>query len=737
MRLFSQAFLTLIKKRTAAAVLGVLASMMTATGVQAADYFNGFEVDTANWFALTRVASGTDGITSASGGFHAVSDPDPVPFTRWGGYNDDPACAGGGTCLGTFPTGGYDTSIDIYLNVGGGYANDTRFDFDSAVFKPDGNHRRDFIFNCGFYNDDTDSGANGTPGAGVNRFICSASNNSQPGSAFAKNPGRTPTVVATTSGWYTFRHQFRDDGSGVLTVDLSVLNDVGTVIQTWTLSDATDLIGTTVGGNGYGWMDYNQLGRLALDNAQRTSIVLAPLASCNDPDVVGNGGDLTEGASNGTAQALGWDVGSGQCNGSFTVTLDNAFPSAGIGTESGIELGIRAIKRFTGSYVRSGTANDSYEVDLGYRDGIPANGSIWGFQHSIAYDGSINNLDSLNFIIQTDKGTSVPINAGFGNGIYPMNLFRFGLDDRNGSPANSTPEWNDLYQTSQAPAFNTFWWLSNSALTGPYDVNEEGAWTFRIIAEEAGDIATVEICIHTADADCDSDQDGVDNEADLCRATAADDPARRLGKNRWIWNGNVWETNSNGGGPNKSFTMEETQGCSCEQILDTLVEKTGRPFDGHYKFGCSSSVVEDWIAGLYYMETVDVPAADTDGVDSLMTLKSTENYHLIASGVADALNAAGSHILFDAKYSVTTQVGENPLEPTDWTDTVTLYEGLGTDLLDLHVDGANIDWGAFNLAHVYWHDKPGTGAPVTLWIKDAYYPNNAGFLSVDIFVKLW
>jgi len=238
----------------------------------------------------------------------------------------------------------------------------------------------------------------------------------------------------------------------------------------------------------------------------------------------------------------------------------------------------------------------------------------------------------------------------------------------------------------------------------------------------------------------DSDDDGVDDVADICPDTVIDDPTKRLGKNRWMWDGGEWvTTESNGGGPDKSFTMEETKGCSCEQILDTLVDKTDRPFDGHYKFGCSSSVVEDWISGRYYMETVDVQAADDVAVASDMTLKSGENYHLLASGVADALNATDQHIPFDAKYSVTTQPPANQLEtnPADWTDLVTLYEIEGTQLLDLHVDGANIDWGAFNPAHVYWYDMPGTGAPVSLLIYDVYYPNNAGLLSVDIFVKLW
>lgn len=237
------------------------------------------------------------------------------------------------------------------------------------------------------------------------------------------------------------------------------------------------------------------------------------------------------------------------------------------------------------------------------------------------------------------------------------------------------------------------------------------------------------------DKPTDFDQDGVDDDVDLCPLTTDDEPTRRLGRNRWIWEEGDWITNAKG--VEKDFTMEQTQGCSCEQILDVLVDKTDQSFDGHYKFGCSQSVVEDWISGLYFMETVEVPAADTDGVDSDMTLKSTEDYQLMAYGVADALNSPGFHIPFDAKYSVTTQVGEVVTNPADWTDLVTLYEAEGTELLDLHVDAVNVDWGAFNPAHVYWHGMPGTDSPVNLWIYDIFYPNNAGSLFVDIYVELW
>jgi len=157
------------------------------------------------------------------------------------------------------------TSVDIYLDVGGGWANDTRFDFSSAVNNSGGTHKRDFIFNAGFYNDATG------PGAGVNRFVISASNNSQPGSAYAKNPARNPIAISTT-GWYTFQQHFYDN-AGVLAVDLSIFDSSSALVNSWTLSDPSDLV-AGVGGNRYGWFDYNQFSTLAIDNA---SLSVAPV----------------------------------------------------------------------------------------------------------------------------------------------------------------------------------------------------------------------------------------------------------------------------------------------------------------------------------------------------------------------------------------------------------------------------------------------------------------------------
>ena len=220
----------------------------------AAVFSQGFEADNSGWFDdAVRVSSGADGVPSESGGFHAevLGGPTATPstphysaYTKWGGYSSE------------FPVEGYTTSIGIYLDMGTTADNDTRFDFSSAISTPAGTHRRDFIFNAGFYND-----SDAATGSGP-RFVISASNNSvgQP-----KSAGRSPITIDTT-GWYTFQHRFYDSGGGVLAVDMSVLNPSGTTVGTWTLSNSTDVIGSTVGGNRYGWFANNQFPFLAIDN---------------------------------------------------------------------------------------------------------------------------------------------------------------------------------------------------------------------------------------------------------------------------------------------------------------------------------------------------------------------------------------------------------------------------------------------------------------------------------------
>lgn len=250
--------------RVSAASLAVITLTMlggTTAASSSTLYYNGFETDAAGWnvfgpsFDATRVASGTNGVPSASGGFHAESLGGALGATgsagNWGGYNYG---AGGGVPTVFQP---YKTSVKIYLDVNAGHTNDTRFDFSSAINDAAGNFLRDFVFNAGFY----DSADVAGPGAGTDRFIVSASNNAGRSNSFPKNPGRDPVAIGAT-GWYTFMHEFYVDGT-MLAVDLSILDASNTLINTWTLGG--DPI-ANVGGNRYGWFARNELSTLAFDD---------------------------------------------------------------------------------------------------------------------------------------------------------------------------------------------------------------------------------------------------------------------------------------------------------------------------------------------------------------------------------------------------------------------------------------------------------------------------------------
>lgn len=242
----------MIMKRQFLLLFVALLLATLSSWAQTSNYFNGFETTVADgdWGSTVIRSSGYNGITSSTGG--SYGETGTGDFTRFGGYNY------------VFPTLGYKTSIDIYLDVNGGYANDKRFDYSSAISDNLNAHRRDFVFTGGFYNDATG------PGANTNRFVFSASNNS-PGNP--KDVARTPIAINTT-GWYTFEHYFHNNGSGVLVVDLKIYNSADVLMGSWTLSDPNDIIGTTVGGNRYGWMVTNQLGTLAIDNCSLD--VIAP-----------------------------------------------------------------------------------------------------------------------------------------------------------------------------------------------------------------------------------------------------------------------------------------------------------------------------------------------------------------------------------------------------------------------------------------------------------------------------
>lgn len=98
-------------------------------------------------------------------------------------------------------------------------------------------------------------------------------------------------------------------------------------------------------------------------------------------------------------------------------------------------------------------------------------------------------------------------------------------------------------------------------------------------------------------SDCvgDEDGDGVLDNVDVCPGTVIPEsvPTKRLGTNRFalVDGDTTFDTKApKGKGPRKAYMIEDTAGCSCEQIIEEL--DLGK---GHTKFGCSISAMDEWV----------------------------------------------------------------------------------------------------------------------------------------------
>lgn len=209
-------------------------------------YIQDFESNADNWFdstsgwygLVTRVSSGTNGISASSGGWYAQMEGEPAsaPFSRFDGYQD--------TWTGT-----YRAEVDIYLDPSWGTSQG--FDYSVASSKTTGLHLRDFIFHV---NKDASTGM----------LLVGGSNNTDFAPKETIENGNHYEV--TTAGWYKFQHVFYDD-NGSLAVDLNLLDSNGTVLFTETRYTVSDLIDGVVGGNRYAWFTFiNVEGGIAIDN---------------------------------------------------------------------------------------------------------------------------------------------------------------------------------------------------------------------------------------------------------------------------------------------------------------------------------------------------------------------------------------------------------------------------------------------------------------------------------------
>ena len=96
----------------------------------------------------------------------------------------------------------------------------------------------------------------------------------------------------------------------------------------------------------------------------------------------------------------------------------------------------------------------------------------------------------------------------------------------------------------------------------------------------------------------DGDLDGVVDNQDACLDTVFPEsvPTERLGTNRYalVDDDRIFDTRPpKGNGAGGTFTLDDTAGCSCEQIIDELGLS-----NGHRKFGCSRGVMQNWISSV-------------------------------------------------------------------------------------------------------------------------------------------
>lgn len=226
------------------------------------DVLQGFETDTAGWTAypgtgdssITRVASGTNGITSSSGSYHAeiFMDADVnATSTAHGGAYTYPG--GTQTLLPGFTKATF--SVDVYIDPADGEVGD-QWNMQNA-------------FN--FY--DVTSSTSGKP-LGSNQlktfsFICKKVDSGT--WTLGRNSGTPLPISITTAGWYTMITEWTETPGGI--VDYNWIDDGTTLYE---VGPGVNVLGTTAASYSprYMWLfgdetDSNDK-TVAIDNASFT-----------------------------------------------------------------------------------------------------------------------------------------------------------------------------------------------------------------------------------------------------------------------------------------------------------------------------------------------------------------------------------------------------------------------------------------------------------------------------------
>ena len=250
--------------------------ILTVSGLtQAALLHNeGFETNTGDWTdydsVVTRVASGTGGITSAGGSYHAViSDPDPLPAEYGSG-----AYSWTGDVRTNFGDG-WSSSMDIYIDLTDGRIADGTYFFDlsQAISNNTGTGGlQDNIFHVGAANivSPTDKNEDGSY-----ELYVSASHNSGTGQLLSPGGyGGDYTIGQfTESGWYTFSYDFTASTERADSVQVTWDVTDASNNSLWNVSWTTEHYALSdAGANYYLWFVSADTDDLAIDNVQVNGI---------------------------------------------------------------------------------------------------------------------------------------------------------------------------------------------------------------------------------------------------------------------------------------------------------------------------------------------------------------------------------------------------------------------------------------------------------------------------------
>ena len=173
------------------------------------------------------------------------------------------------------------------------------------------------------------------------------------------------------------------------------------------------------------------------------------------------------------------------------------------------------------------------------------------------------------------------VGTGFADGAYSYNFFgQSGYLDHALSSAAMTSEVSGA----------THWHINSDEPSGLNynDYNQPGLFNPDEFRASDHDAIVVSLLP-------DEDGDGVWDGIDMCPGTVIPEsvPTQELGTNRFalVDDDLIFDTKSpNGKGPEATFDIFDTAGCSCEQIIEE--QELG---NGHTKYGCSLGEMEEWV----------------------------------------------------------------------------------------------------------------------------------------------